>query len=166
MAMHDLQRCPLKSDYFWEFIHCFWYNREMRAGHFRREVADEIKQLKGTKTCIFNSYLIRQNFLRYRCESGYAIFAWRLTWNYAYSPFNLENISNCPQMTMEKVKSLRKFVVHHTLLLSPGSSRETGSKERNYRIICKENKSKVHVSQGRIRHTRTRQDGSMSIDND
>ena len=44
-------------------------------------------------------------------------------------------------------------MVHHTLLLSPGSSRETGSKERNYRIICEENKSKVHVSQGSIRHT-------------
>ena len=64
------------------------------------------------------------------------------------------------------MKCVRKCVVHHTLLLSPGSSRETGSKERNYRIICKENKSKVHVSQGRIGHTRTRQDGSMSIDND
>ena len=33
-------------------------------------------------------YLIRQRFQAYRCESGIAIFAWRVPWNYAYSPFN------------------------------------------------------------------------------
>ena len=35
------------------------------------------------------SYLIRQSFPGYRCKSDVAIFAWRVTCNYAYSPFNL-----------------------------------------------------------------------------
>ena len=34
---------------------------------------------------ITNSYLIRQNFQGYRCESDIAIF----TWNYVYSPFKI-----------------------------------------------------------------------------
>ena len=31
---------------------------------------------------------IRLRFQGYRCESGIAIFAWRVIWDYAYSPFN------------------------------------------------------------------------------
>ena len=34
---------------------------------------------------ISNLYLIRQSFQGFRCKSGIAIFAWRVTWNYAYS---------------------------------------------------------------------------------
>ena len=47
------------------------------------------KQLKETKTCISNSYLIRQSFQGYRCKSGIDIFAWRVIWNYAYSLFKI-----------------------------------------------------------------------------
>ena len=32
-------------------------------------------------------YLITQSFKGYRCKSGIALFVWRVTWNYAYSPF-------------------------------------------------------------------------------
>ena len=30
-----------------------------------------------------------QRFQEYRCESGIALFAWRVSWNYPYSPFNI-----------------------------------------------------------------------------
>jgi len=33
--------------------------------------------------------LIRKKFQWYRCASSIAIFAWRMTLNYAYSPFNI-----------------------------------------------------------------------------
>ena len=38
-----------------------------------------------------NSYLIRQSFQGYQCKLGNAIFAWRDTKDYDYSPFNIEN---------------------------------------------------------------------------
>ena len=34
-----------------------------------------------------NSFLNRQSFKRYRCESSIAIFVWRATWYYVYSSF-------------------------------------------------------------------------------
>ena len=37
--------------------------------------------------------LVKVWFQRYRCESGIAIFVWRVNWNYAYSPFNQEKLS-------------------------------------------------------------------------
>ena len=36
---------------------------------------------------IFNTHLIRQNFWGYFCESD--IFAWRVSWNFAYSPIKI-----------------------------------------------------------------------------
>ena len=36
------------------------------------------------------SYLIRQSFEENRCKSSFAIFAWRVTGNYFYSPLNRE----------------------------------------------------------------------------
>ena len=48
------------------------------------------KQFEETKTWISISYLIRKSFQGYHCKSGIAIFAWRVTWNYAYSPFYVE----------------------------------------------------------------------------
>ena len=36
-----------------------------------------------------NSYLIKQSFHGYRCELGIVIFTWRVTWNNAFSLFNL-----------------------------------------------------------------------------
>ena len=40
--------------------------------------------LKATEKLFF---LIRLRFQGYRCKSGIAIFAWTVTWVYAYSPF-------------------------------------------------------------------------------
>ena len=57
------------------------------AIHFRRETANENKQYLETKTWISNSYLIRQSFQGYCLKSDIAIFACRVTLNYAYSPF-------------------------------------------------------------------------------
>ena len=34
--------------------------------------------------------MVSSRFQGYCCESGIALFAWRVTWNYAYSPFKLE----------------------------------------------------------------------------
>jgi len=36
--------------------------------------------------------LIRQSFEGYRCISAIAICAWRVTWNYVYSPFILQMV--------------------------------------------------------------------------
>ena len=41
--------------------------------------AIEDNSFKETKTRISNSYLIRQSFSGYRCESGTVIFAWSVT---------------------------------------------------------------------------------------
>ena len=47
------------------------------------------------KKCLFLSiHTHDQTKLLNRCKSGITIFAWRLTWNYAYSPFNIFNLSN------------------------------------------------------------------------
>ena len=40
-----------------------------------------MKRLKGARK-------IKKKFQWYRCESGIAIFAWKVTLNYAYSPLN------------------------------------------------------------------------------
>ena len=50
---------------------------------------NENKQFKQKKTLISNSCLIRQSFQGYRCKSCIMIFARRIFWNYAYSPFKL-----------------------------------------------------------------------------
>ena len=44
------------------------------------------KQLK--ESIDIYSYLIRQSLFGYHNKSGIAIFVWRITWNYAYNPFN------------------------------------------------------------------------------
>ena len=51
----------------------FLTRQEMRNCHFRRKTANENKQFKETNTLISNSYLIRQSFQGYRCESGIVI---------------------------------------------------------------------------------------------
>ena len=61
-----------------------FYKQEMR-GHFRRETANENDDFKETKTLISNSHLIWQRFQGYRGKSDIAIFAWRVSWIYAYS---------------------------------------------------------------------------------
>ena len=51
-------------------------------------------QISKWLTLIYNSYLIRESFSGFRCESsGIAFFAWRITWNYAYSPFSVQRIA-------------------------------------------------------------------------
>ena len=48
------------------------------------------KSIFSRETAIENISLNKQKHgnLEYHCESDNAIFAWRVTWNYAYNPFN------------------------------------------------------------------------------
>ena len=55
-----------------------------------RETANEKKNKESKHGYwISNSYLIRYKFQGYRCKSGIAIFAWGVTWKYAYSVLNV-----------------------------------------------------------------------------
>jgi len=69
-----------KSFYFPEFLSCFLKKQETTIIN---------KQFKGTKTLISNTYLIRQSFQGNRRKMGIAIFALRVTWKYAHSPFKV-----------------------------------------------------------------------------
>ena len=50
-------------------------------------------QISKWLTLIYNSYLIRESFSGYRCESGIAFDSWRIVWNYAYSPISVHSIA-------------------------------------------------------------------------
>ena len=52
------------------------------------EKLSRINAFRDRKTRVSSTFLIKLKFWGYRCKSGNAIFAWRVTWNYAYSPFN------------------------------------------------------------------------------
>ena len=45
----------------------------------------------------------RRYIPQYRCESGIDIFAWRVTWNLAYSPFSKINLFNLPLIEYKKL---------------------------------------------------------------
>ena len=78
------------AGFFCEFLHFF-----LQARNTQDTFAENphMKQFKETKTFISYSYLIRQRFQGYRFKSGIAIFSWRITLNYAYSPFNLDGVN-------------------------------------------------------------------------
>ena len=42
---------------------------------------------RNPRVTVSSTILIRLRFYRYRCKLRIVIFAWRITWNYAYSPF-------------------------------------------------------------------------------
>ena len=46
------------------------------------------KLLQVNKTKLSSTFLIRLSFQGYRYKWGFALFEWKVTWNYAYSPFN------------------------------------------------------------------------------
>ena len=48
-----------------------------------------IKTLWTRKTTLSSTFLIRWRYQGYRCKTSIVIVAWRVTWNYAYSPFLL-----------------------------------------------------------------------------
>ena len=62
-----------------------------RLAHFflikSNEEIHEIKHFSSQNTTLSLTFFIRLRFQGYRYESGIAIFARRVTWNYAYSPF-------------------------------------------------------------------------------
>ena len=68
------------------------------ARHFRGKIANENEQFKKNSKKS-NSYFIRQIFQGYRCKSGISVFAWRVAWNHAFSPFNLDVIITVEYMT-------------------------------------------------------------------
>ena len=55
-------------------------------------------------TTVASTFFIRLRFQGYRCESGIAIFAWRVTYNYAYSLF----MSEC-YITMNPETEFKEF---------------------------------------------------------
>ena len=46
-------------------------------------------------TWIFSSFLIRQSFKWYRCESDMSFYKWDVIWNCVNNPFNLGFIGSC-----------------------------------------------------------------------
>ena len=89
MAMPDLLRYPLTLcliKYEWNILFLFiwtvylhlWFLLRIRTN---REIHRN-KYFRVRKT----TFLIK--FQLYRCKSGNVIFIWRVTWNYAYTPFN------------------------------------------------------------------------------
>ena len=53
-----------------------------------------IKKLLKLSKLISHSYLIKQSFSGYRCESEIAIFAWKVPWNYASSLTSVYSLKN------------------------------------------------------------------------
>ena len=80
-----------------------------------REATNESKKSIETRTWIFNPCLRQTKLLRDRYKSGIVIFEWRVTWNYAYSPFHynhracdlniLGNISLRTNLSLRQKKS-------------------------------------------------------------
>ena len=56
-----------------------------------------INSLNKQKHGFHNPYFVRHGLQWYRCKSSIAIFAWRVTWNYAYSTFRLRKYSQITQ---------------------------------------------------------------------
>jgi len=51
------------------------------------KIHSEINTFRFKKITISSTFLIRLKFQGHRCMSGIIIFAWTITWIYAYSPF-------------------------------------------------------------------------------
>ena len=82
--------CSLKYDYMSKFKIGKSNILDLRistAGKHVQELS-EWNTFKTRKATASSTLLTRYRFQGYRCKSGIAIFAWRVTWNYAYSPFN------------------------------------------------------------------------------
>ena len=62
-----------------------------------------------------------KRFYGYLCESGFAIFEWRVTWNYAYSPLKHEFIPEEYQLGTELnfLKENRKRLLQRVVHVSP-----------------------------------------------
>ena len=88
MAMPNLQRCQVKIFVWSVWIMIFFYKLFICRFCWKdRKTMVKLWKLKNRKTTISSTFLIRLRFQWYRCESGIAIFAWRVAWNYANSPF-------------------------------------------------------------------------------
>ncbi len=70
-----------KCLFFCEVFHCFPKTRNAQVAFAEKP------QIKKQHWYIIWLYLIRQNFQGYRCELGIAIFARRVSRNYAFIPF-------------------------------------------------------------------------------
>ena len=90
---------PLKalSDKVWIRFQCFASEKKFLFAFSLRkwlvlyettEKLTEINTLWVRNTTILSTFLIRIRCQGFRNKKGICIFAWRVTWNYAYSPFN------------------------------------------------------------------------------
>ena len=65
--------------------------------------------------------MIKLKFWGYRCKSGNAIFARRVTWNYAYSPFNTldinKNVDKQNETLLDIMIRLKKFLIKKIIFL-------------------------------------------------
>ena len=94
------------------FISVRLINKECTS-HICRETANDNIHFVEAKAFISNSFLTIQSYKRNHCKSDIAIFAWRVTWNYAYSPFKFLRIeiSKAPP-------SLHTSIEHLMLMIS------------------------------------------------
>ena len=82
----------------------------MKENSYFLIVLEEFKRFSicSSERSVF--HMNSQRFKGYRCESGTAIFAWRITWNYAYSPFKTK--------TTKVIIKLKIFKTHFLNFLS------------------------------------------------
>ena len=87
MPMPDLQQYSWKL-YFINFLHCFSWSRNVPVNKNSQIKAIPQRTHKLKLTVKIN----RSSFWGYHCKSDVVIFAWRVTWNYAFSPFSINYI--------------------------------------------------------------------------
>ena len=82
----------------------------MKENSYFLIVLEEFKRFSicSSERSVF--HMNSQWFKGYRCESGIAIFAWRITWNYAYSPFKTK--------TTKVIIKLKTFKTHFLKFVS------------------------------------------------
>ena len=100
-------------------MHIFVYLNYLFGGFLQKQLAHFLllstngeihrtKLLRVRKTKLSSTFLIELSFQWYRCNLGIAIFACKVTWNYAYSPFNeiYRMIFLFFRLSMEKVRQV------------------------------------------------------------
>ena len=114
MVMLDLQHYPQKLcliNYkfdinvfvFFKLIIFYWsFSAEAAFLVYKKQWrnSQKINTFQVRKTTVSSTFFTRLRFQGYRNKSGVAIFAWRVTLNYAYSPFNNNyNLLKCPTLS-------------------------------------------------------------------
>ena len=111
-----------KSVYFW-VSPSLLINKKCES-HIRRETASENIHFKEKNGYVISTYSWKK-VVGYHCTSGIVIFAWRITWNYAYSPFKVFHfIKECLDIKgsiyldkMDIIDGLKCYIHHNIDIL-------------------------------------------------